>query len=617
MNSGDSFLQAAAARDVVITTPKLARRAGSAPRYEAENAALVNLAGDLARSPLGVFQKLAEATLNLCRANGAGVSLLETVNDEEMLRARAVIGASAPRLGSLSPREFSPGGIALERQSVQLFTRPERYFTYLSAWPRISELLIAPFYVDGRPAGTLWAVAQDDSREFDAEDARLIASLAKFSAACCRIAASDRAGLMREVEAETDRSRNAFLATLAHELRNPLAPIRNAVQIMRDAENDLSTVAAARNMIERQLKHMVRLIDDLVDVSRLMQGRLELRTERVDLGTVLRAALETTRPLFENRQQQVNMQRPSEPVYVEADLTRLTQLFANILVNAARYSPPREQVNVTAESDGQRAIVTISDFGIGIPEHLLTRIFDLFPQATRSDQSGQGGLGIGLTLVKRIVELHEGTVEAQSDGPNRGSRFIVALPLADAPALSTTLQEKEALDSGSRLRPLKILVADDNKDSARSLEIILRLDGHEVQTANDGLEALEVAERFHPDVVLLDIGMPRLDGYATAHQLKRRPWATATRLIALTGWGQDEDKRRAREAGFDFHLLKPVDPEMLTRALEERQMAMEKPKTPKLNPDPPPIKEPNPGETVVDNPPKEVPKVGSRDAPGG
>ena len=608
MTARDPLPTVAAARDAVVTTSKLARRTVPVRRYEAENAALVDLSEDLARSPLGIFQKMAEAALRLCRAHAAGVSLLETINGEEVLRTRAVAGSSAPRVGSLSPREFSPGGVAIELQSVQLFTRPERYFTYLQSWPRIAEALTAPFFVDGRPAGTLWVSVQDDSRELDAEDARLLTSLAKFAGAACRIAALDRDGIMREAAAETDRGRNAFLATLAHELRNPLAPIRNALQIMRDAENDLSTVAAARNMIERQLKHMVRLIDDLVDVSRLMQGRLALRTERIDLGTAVQGALATTRPLLEGRQQQVNVEVPSIPIYVEADLARLSQVFVNLLVNAAKYSARGQQIDVTAETDGQRAVVTIADHGIGISPHLLTRIFDLFPQASQSEGAVQNGLGIGLTLVKRLVELHDGSVEARSDGQDEGSRFIVSLPIADAPSGMIPHQERDMTEPPARIRPFKILVADDNKDSARSLEIMLRLDGHEVQTAGDGLEALEIAERFHPDLILLDIGMPRLDGYATAHQLKLRPWAANTRLFALTGWGQDEDKRRAREAGFDFHLVKPVDPELLSRAME----------TPPPNPDPdPPIKEPNPPETVVDDPLAEVPKVGSRDAPGG
>jgi signal transduction histidine kinase/CheY-like chemotaxis protein len=591
MSTRDPFPQVAAAREAVITTQKLAQRTGRPKQYEAENASLVSLAGELARSPLTLFQRIAEAAQNLCRAQAAGLSLLETVNGEEVLCTRAVSGRSAPRLGSLSPREFSPGGIALERQAVQLFARPERFFTFLSSWPRMEEVLIAPFFVEGRAAGTLWVMAHDASREFDAEDARLLGSLAKLAGAACRIAANDRNGLAREADAETDRSRNAFLATLAHELRNPLAPIRNAVQIMREAESDLSTVAAARNMIERQLKHLVRLIDDLVDVSRLMQGRLELRMERVDLGTVIQAALETTRPMFESRQQQVTVQRPANPVYVEADLTRLTQVFGNLLGNAAKYSAPGEKIHVVAESNNHQAQISVIDSGIGIERELLARVFDLFPQASRSDQGPQHGLGIGLTLVKRVVELHDGTVEAFSDGPNKGSRFVVSLPLADAPATQAHRPAQDSPSSLMRFASWKILVADDNKDSARSLEIMLRLDGHEVQTANDGVEALEIAERFHPDVVLLDIGMPRLDGYATAHQLRQRPWASHVRLIALTGWGQDEDKRRAREAGFDFHLVKPVDPETLARALHRGH------------------------EHHI--PQQEVPKVGSRDAPGG
>jgi CheY-like chemotaxis protein/two-component sensor histidine kinase len=341
----------------------------------------------------------------------------------------------------------------------------------------------------------------------------------------------------------------------------------------------------------------VRLIDDLVDVSRALQGRLELRMERVDLGTAIAAALETHRPLLESRQQRVSVQRPESPVYVEADLTRLAQIFANLLSNAAKFSPPRGQIQITAERRNQHAVVTVADTGIGIPQPMIGRIFDLFPQAGRSEEGLRSGLGIGLTLVKRLVELHNGTVEAFSEGENKGSRFVVCLPLAEAPAQVAARDSHETGAAVMRNQGWKILVADDNKDSAMSLEIMLRLEGHDVQTANDGIEALEIAERFRPDVILLDIGMPRLDGYATAQQLRQKPWASGTRLFALTGWGQDEDKRRAREAGFDHHLVKPVDPEMLNRALAQRAG--------------------RPAPDVDADSPKEVPKIGSRDAPGG
>jgi signal transduction histidine kinase/ActR/RegA family two-component response regulator len=603
--------------DVVVTTSKLSRRVNRTRRYEAENAALVRLVEQLSASAPNILDKIVEAACSLCRAHAAGISLLERRNTDEVLRTHAVTGQQAPKPGSLAPREFSPSGIAIDQQSVQLFSRPERHFPYLTAWPRIHETLVAPLKVDGRPVGTLWVISHDDSKEFDSEDARLLSSLSQFASLALRSGIHDEQ-VLRERAAENDRDRNVFLSTLAHELRNPLAPIRNAVQIMREADNDLSTVAAARNMIERQLKHLVRLIDDVVDVSRVLQGNLELRTERVDLGTAILAALDTHRPLLESRQQRVNVQRPETAVYVDADLTRLAQIFGNLLNNAAKFSPPGAEIQISAEVRNDCAVVTIADAGIGIPQEMIGRIFNLFTQERRTDHGVRHGLGIGLTLVKRLVELHHGTVEAVSDGENRGSRFIVSLPLSEAPARSAVRDANDANQQAVRQGGMKILVADDNKDSAMSLEIMLRLDGHDVQTAYDGVDALEVAERFRPDVILLDIGMPRLDGYATAFQLRQRPWASNVRLVALTGWGQDEDKRRAREAGFDYHLVKPVDPELLARALAQKNPPApgNKP-TPDVEPDPPPIKEPNPPDEEVQDPGQEVPKVGSRDAPGG
>jgi signal transduction histidine kinase/ActR/RegA family two-component response regulator len=573
--------------------------------------------GELSASTPNILDKIVEAACSLCRAHSAGISLLERRNTEEVLRTHAVTGQEAPKPGSLAPREFSPSGIAIEEQSVQLFSRPERHFPYLTAWPRMHETLVAPLRVDGRPVGTLWVISHDDSKEFDSEDARLLGSLSQFASLALRSGIHDEQ-VLRDRATENDRERNAFLSTLAHELRNPLAPIRNAVQIMREADNDLSTVAAARNMIERQLKHLVRLIDDVVDVSRVLQGNLELRTERVDLGTAILAALETHRPLLESRQQQVNVRRPDSPVYVDADLTRLAQIFGNLLNNAAKFSPPGAQIQIAAETRGDRAVVTIADAGIGIPQDMLSRIFNLFTQERRIEQGVRHGLGIGLTLVRRLVELHHGTVEAISEGENRGSRFVVSLPLSEAPARSAVRDALESNHHALRQGGMKILVADDNKDSAMSLEIMLRLDGHEVQTAYDGVDALEVAERFRPDVILLDIGMPRLDGYATAFQLRQRPWARNVRLVALTGWGQEEDKRRAHDAGFDYHLVKPVDPELLARALAQKNPSSPDPKpTPDTEPDPAPIEEPDPPDNEVRDPTREVPKVGSRDAPGG
>jgi signal transduction histidine kinase/ActR/RegA family two-component response regulator len=365
---------------------------------------------------------------------------------------------------------------------------------------------------------------------------------------------------------DADRRKDEFLATLAHELRNPLAPIRSAVQIMRMAEGDHATSSAARAIIERQLKHLVRLIDDLVDVSRITRGKLELRKERVDLAAVLQIAIEINRPLLESKQQHVRIELPQEPLLVEADTTRLAQVFANLLNNGAKYSDAWADIHIRVVREGTQAAVTVEDQGIGIEPSMLEGIFDMFAQVERPQPSPHDGLGVGLTLVKRLVELHGGSVSARSAGPGTGSAFTVRLDLLDAADHEPRgLPASGRSDDGSP--HARILIADDNYDAAQSLAMMLSMDGHEVRTASDGLEALRAAEEFRPQLVVLDIGMPKLDGYETARRLRERPWATGTRLFALTGWGQEEDRERARRAGFDQHLVKPVDPEALSELL--------------------------------------------------
>jgi signal transduction histidine kinase/CheY-like chemotaxis protein len=367
---------------------------------------------------------------------------------------------------------------------------------------------------------------------------------------------------------ESELRKEEFLATLAHELRNPLAPIRSAAQIMRMAEGDQATTSAARAIIERQLKHLVRLIDDLVDVSRLTHGKLELRKERVELATVLQIAVETNRPLLETKQQHVTLELPSQALLVEADTTRLAQVFANLLNNGAKYSDAWEDITIRVTREGDQAVVRVCDQGVGIDVDMLERIFDMFTQVGRPRPSPQDGLGVGLTLAKRLVELHGGTVTAHSQGPGTGSCFTVRLDVL--PPLDQEVRPMPAISDRPEGPPrARILVADDNYDAAQSLALMLGMEGHEVRTASDGLEALRIAEEFRPQLVLLDIGMPKLDGYETARRLRQRPWSESTRLFALTGWGQEEDRERARQAGFDRHLVKPVDPDALSQLLNE------------------------------------------------
>jgi PAS domain S-box-containing protein len=357
--------------------------------------------------------------------------------------------------------------------------------------------------------------------------------------------------------AEISRNKDEFLATLAHELRNPLAPIRNAVQVLgleNLAELDASL---ARSMIDRQVTVMVRLIDDLLDVSRISRNKLDIRKQRVELGQIIATAVESGRPLITQCGHELTISLPPEPVHLDADPVRVVQIILNLLNNAAKYTPPRGHIWLTACREGSDAVVSVRDNGIGIPDDMLARIFDMFTQVDRSLEQSQGGLGIGLTLVRRLVEMHDGTIEVRSAGINQGSEFMVRLPLPIQPH-----QVQHVASGGPRAKALsgcRILVVDDNKDSADSLAMVLRRKNNDVRVAYNGLEAVKAAEAFRPGLVLLDIGLPKLNGYEVARRIRQQPWSEDVIIVALTGWGQDEDRRRSHEAGFDLHLVKPVE----------------------------------------------------------
>ena len=365
--------------------------------------------------------------------------------------------------------------------------------------------------------------------------------------------------------AEVSDRKDEFLATLAHELRNPLAPIRNGLQLMKLADQQTHVIEQARAMMDRQLTQMVRLVDDLMDVSRISQGKLELRMERVALASVLSSAVETSGPLIDKMGHELTVTLPNRPIMVHADPTRLAQVFMNLLNNGAKYSDHGGRIHLHVELQGSAAVVTVKDTGIGIAADQLAHIFGMFTQVDQSLERSQGGLGIGLTLVKRLVEMHGGTVEAKSAGPGKGSEFIVRLPaLADAsqPEASCIGDEPAAT-----MPSLRILVVDDNRDGADSLSELLKLMGNDTRTAYDGQQGLDMAEAFLPDVILLDIGLPKLNGYEACRLIREKPWGKATVLVAVTGWGQNKDRQRTREAGFDHHLVKPIDTQDLMKML--------------------------------------------------
>jgi CheY-like chemotaxis protein len=363
---------------------------------------------------------------------------------------------------------------------------------------------------------------------------------------------------------EADRRKNEFLATLAHELRNPLAPIRNALQVMRLAP-DRAAGEQARTVIERQLVQMVRLVDDLLDLSRISRGKLEIRREQVPLSAVVSSAVETSRPLIDHMGHEFTVTLPHQTIIVDADLTRLAQVFTNLLNNSAKYMDRGGHIRLTAERQGTDVVVSVKDTGIGIAADQLPCIFELFSQVDRSLERSQGGLGIGLTLVKRLVEMHGGRIEARSEGLGKGAEFVVRLPVVVGPSGPQAPSEKD--EAAAPESSLRILIVDDNRDGADSLVMLLRIMGNDTRTAYDGQQGVDVAEEFRPDVILLDIGLPKLNGYEACRRIREQPWGKSVVLIAMTGWGQEDDRRRSHQAGFDHHLVKPVDPQNLMKLL--------------------------------------------------
>jgi signal transduction histidine kinase/CheY-like chemotaxis protein len=372
-----------------------------------------------------------------------------------------------------------------------------------------------------------------------------------------------------------DRRKDEFLAVLAHELRNPLAPIQNAVRLARTPGEAPGTTQAALDVIERQVKHMSRLVGDLTDLSRISTGRLDLQTESITVQQLFDAALETSRPSIDACSQKLRVALPDRAVVLNGDLTRLAQVLTNLLNNASKYSDRGGRITLEAivERPGTHVTISVRDTGMGMSPEMVGRVFNVFEHPVDLPTRTRGGLGVGLTLARRLVELHGGTIDAYSPGPGRGSRFTVRLPIQmgstiDETARTTATAISNAKDEANGMSPLRVLVVDDNVDSAETMAMLLTHLGHEVRTAHDGQAAIDVAEDFHPEAILLDIGLPIRSGHDVARELRRRTWAESAKIIAMSGWGRETDRQSSREAGFDYHLVKPIDHAELRRLLE-------------------------------------------------
>lgn len=368
---------------------------------------------------------------------------------------------------------------------------------------------------------------------------------------------------------EADRRKNEFLATLAHELRNPLAPIQNALNVMRMTNASALESSVSPTMLERQVSHMVRLVDDLLDVSRISRGTISLRNERSDLSSIVRLACDTAAVQIESSNQTLAVSMTDEPISIIGDPIRLAQVVGNLLNNASKFTEAGGTISLSLACEDERAVLRIRDSGIGMEPERIPLVFELFTQLDTSLERSAGGLGIGLALVKSLVEQHGGTVEARSEGIGLGSEFIVRLPIAEGIEAAAVLSGSETATDAPRAR--RFLIADDNLDSAESLSILLQLHGHETHTVGDGLEAVEAAERLKPDVVVLDIGMPRMNGFDACRSIRAQPWGKPMLFVAVSGWGQEEDRRLSREAGFNAHFVKPLDHSVLLKLLEDSE----------------------------------------------
>lgn len=431
---------------------------------------------------------------------------------------------------------------------------------------RLRAFVAVPMIKNGRWAAS-FMVHQAEPRRWTPEEVELLEMVAERTWFLL-----ENARLYHELR-EADRRKNEFLATLAHELRNPLAPIRNALHLMSRPEARGLDLEPERAMAERQVVHLARLIDDLMDVARISQGKIVLHRRPVELAPIVREAVESARPQIDERRHRTTLSLPERPIFVLADATRLEQILWNLLNNAAKYTEPGGTIDVSIVDQGSEVAISVRDTGLGISAEMLPRIFDLFVQVDAHADHAQGGLGIGLSLVKTLVDMHGGSIVARSDGPGLGSEFVLRWPVAPSEAKTTEPIRKTPRPSRSQPPRRKILVVDDNLDAAKSLAKLLeKLYRQEVRLAHDGPKAILAAEEFRPDLILLDIGLPGLSGYEVAERLRLRPEFQDVSIAALTGWGQEEDRRRSSESGIDLHYVKPVNPDEILNLLHDPRL---------------------------------------------
>jgi signal transduction histidine kinase/DNA-binding response OmpR family regulator len=497
------------------------------------------------------------------------VSLVASEGQSE--RHEMAWAVSDPGHALLTASLAETGAPALDEAIARVRTsgKPETLGAAAIALPRgvtVHTLMLVPLVVRGRRLGVLSLGLESSERPFAVEALAMVRDLSARAAT-----AIDNALLLRKIQ-EEDQRKNEFLAMLAHELRNPLAPISNAVHILRVSTGDTAKLEWARELIARQLQQLVRLVDDLLDVSRITRGKIELTIEPVDVSQVVAAAIETSRPNIDSGRHTLSLQLPPKALYLNGDFARVSQILANVINNAAKYTPNGGLISLSAMREGDMVAFRVRDSGVGIPAEFLGSIFEPFTQVDRTLARSHGGLGIGLTLVRKLVEMQNGTVSVRSEGRNRGSEFTVRLPLAEAGAVPV---HKPPVDAPSPAG-LRVLVVDDNRDVADSTASVMRMNGCDVHVAYDGKAALESVQRLRPDAVLLDIGLPTLDGYLVAEHIRALPENGRTMIVAVSGYGQEQDRLRSKSVGFDYHVVKPIDPTVLAGLVGSLRMSRDR-----------------------------------------
>lgn len=489
-----------------------------------------------------------------------------TIHRDYHLNLSSLVGTY--RLSDLGPKIVSDCQ-AGHNTVVFDTSRDDRTATYGDKYRRIGigAFAATPLLRESRLVSALF-VATAESRDWSEREVSLIAAAAERTwLAVERLRLNSALRQSEEALRDADRRKDEFLATLAHELRNPLALVRNVVSLSQSSGFSEAQQRWGRDVIDKQVGYLTRLTDDLFDISRITREKLDLHKEHVELCEIVKTAVDSSRPLIEERGHRITVTLPTSPVYIDADQVRLTQVLMNLINNAAKYTPDPGQIWLTLGLQNDHAVLQVKDTGIGVAAADLPRLFDLFYQADRSFTRAEGGLGLGLTLVQRILELHGGTVQAFSLGPKQGSQFVVSLPVLPKALQQESSKEVNADFFNPKNRIRRILVADDFPQAAETLAGLLRQEGYEVQIAQDGLEAFQAAERSHPDAIVLDLAMPELNGYDAARKIREQPWGKQVMLIALTGWGQQRDRHRTKEAGFDAHLTKPVKYEAILELL--------------------------------------------------